>query len=526
MKFRKYIFLLFLFYSYSPVLAQVDTAWVRRYNGPGNAYDEGNSMAIDDIGNVYVTGWSIGSGTNYDYATIKYAPNGDTLWVRRYNGPANSSDQAFAMAVDKNYNVYVTGGSNGSGTGSDYATIKYGPNGDTLWVRRYNYAGSGSDAAYAIQVVDSGYVYVTGRSYGGATTNIDYATIKYAPNGNLLWIRRYNGPLNMNSQYGDDWARALAVDDNGNVYITGQSQGFNVIDDYLTIKYKPNGDTAWVRRYNGPGNSYDFAFSLALDNSGNIYVNGYSYGSGNSVADYATIKYASNGNTLWVRRYNGPENGYDYSRDVTVDKDGIVYTTGESQGSGTSFDFATIKYSAVGDTVWVRRYNGPGNGNDYARALAVDDSGNVYVAGDSYDSSSLSDYATIKYASNGNSLWVERYNGPGNNLDGAYAIKVDDSGNVYVTGRSRGIGSDYDYATIKYSPCVAKPGDVTGDGNVLLPDIVAIINFLFKSAPAPNPLCRGDANGNGTVLLPDIVYLINFIFKSGPAPIKSQECCL
>jgi len=177
------------------------------------------------------------------------------------------------------------------------------------------------------------------------------------------------------------------------------------------------------------------------------------------------------------------------------------------------------------DTAWVRRYNGPGNSEDHAYALSVDSSGNVYVTGWSPGSGTGLDYATIKYSPSGDTLWVKRYNGPGNGSDYAYALAVDGSGNVYVTGWSYGSGSSSDYATIKYSPCV-KAGDANGDGSVLLPDIVSIINFLFRSAPAPNPLCRGDANGNGTVLLPDIIYLINSIFKSGPAPVKSKECCL
>jgi len=204
-----------------------------------------------------------------------------------------------------------------------------------------------------------------------------------------------------------------------------------------------------------------------------------------------------------------------------------VYVTGYSHGGISSFDYVTIKYSTTGDTVWVRRYNGPGNDYDYAHALAVDGSGNVFVTGFSWSGTSY-DYATIKYSPSGDTLWVRRYDGPGNGTDEANALAVDGSGNVYVTGYSAGSGTFEDYATIKYVQfsCLAKPGDVTGDGNVLLPDIVAIINFLFKSQPAPNPLCRGDANANGTVLLPDIIYLINFIFKSGPAPVKSQACCL
>jgi hypothetical protein len=105
--------------------------WVRRYNGPGDSTDVANALAVDNSGNVYVTGGSRGSGTYYDYATIKYNSAGKVLWVRRYNGPGNSLDVAAALAVDNSGNVYVTGVSYGSGTSRDYATIKYNPDGGT-----------------------------------------------------------------------------------------------------------------------------------------------------------------------------------------------------------------------------------------------------------------------------------------------------------------------------------------------------------------------------------------------------------
>ncbi len=74
--------------------------------------------------------------------------------------------------------------------------------------------------------------------------------------------------------------------------------------------------------------------------------------------------------------------------------------------------------------------------------------------------------------------------------------------------------------------CLAKAGDLTGDGNRTLPDVVALINVVFRGAPAPTPVCRGRINGDGLTNLADIVYLINFIFKSGPAPVNSSVCCL
>jgi streptogramin lyase len=96
----------------------------------------------------------------------------------------------------------------------------------------------------------------------------------------------------------------------------------------------------------------------------------------------------------------------------------------------------------------VKTYNGPAKKADSAKAIAVDSSGNVYVTGTS--SGATDDYATIKYNTNGKQLWVKRYNGPADSFDGAYAIAVDSSGNVYVTGWSYGLDGTSDMATIKY----------------------------------------------------------------------------
>ena len=105
--------------------SQVDTAWVRRYDGPGNGIDCAFSLAVDGQGNVYVTGYSTGSTTSQDYATIKYNSAGVEQWVARYNEPGNNNDKAYSLAVDGQGNVYVTGYSTGSTTSYDYATIKY-----------------------------------------------------------------------------------------------------------------------------------------------------------------------------------------------------------------------------------------------------------------------------------------------------------------------------------------------------------------------------------------------------------------
>jgi len=455
--FFQLICILVLLFVALPTFAQyVDTAWVRRYNGPGNQDDFGRAITVDASGNIYVTGYSTGIGTAYDYVTIMYYPNGDVApgWPATYDGEAHSTDNVYAMAVDDSGYVYVTGTSYVRETDQDYVTIKYYPNGDTAWVRAYHHPLGHGDYAVDIAVDGSGYVYVTGGSSQDSLPPYywpDYATIKYHPNGDTAWVRRYDGPGNTY-----DYAHAVAVDGSGNVYVTGYSMSTDTwpSTDYATIKYYPNGDTAWVRRYNGSGDDKDVATDIALDSSGNVYVTGSSY-SPETNTDYATIKYYPNGDIApgWPQTYNGPGNHEDAPNAIVVDGSGNVYVTGRSNGNGTHFDYATIKYDPNGNELWVRRYNGPEDTTDYARAIAVDALGNVYVTGAADGSESSlegADYVTIKYDTDGNERWVERYNGPGDSTDYAKAIAVDGSGNVYVTGYSHGSATSCDWATIKY----------------------------------------------------------------------------
>src|SRR5215470_10493153 len=218
------------------------------------------------------------------------------------------------------------------------------------------------------------------------------------------WVARYNGVGNR-----ADGGKALAVDADGNSYVTGFTWvGIDVSYDYATLKYSPTGDELWVTRYDGPDHGTDLAWAIALDAASSVYVTGESFGS-NSDQDYATIKYDSDGNQLWVARYDGPTHGYDTARAIALDDAGNVYVTGYSERVGSGYDYATLKYDNCGNEIWVARYNsGSPNAYDYAAKIAVDLDGNAYVTGHS-SRGGFSDYATIKYDTDGNQLWVARY---------------------------------------------------------------------------------------------------------------------
>jgi hypothetical protein len=605
--------LVFFVFWALPVLAQVDTAWVRTYNGPGDSTDLVHGIATDRYGNVYVTGWSYGSGTENDYATIKYYSTGDTAWVRRYNGPANRYDLGWAIAVDDSGRVYVTGISYGTGTENDYTTIRYYPDGDTAWVRRYDGPENSVDEPHALITDKTGNVYVTGASVGVGTA-WDYLTIKYDANGDTSWVRRYNA---LENSY--DVAHAIAVDDSGNVCVTGCVKCIGGHGDYATVRYDSAGNELWVATYQGPGDSSDIGLAIAVDGAGNVYVTGYSYGNGTK-EDCTTIKYYSNGDTAWVRRYNGPADSDDWASAIAVDGAGNVYVAGTSKGNGTSYDYLTIKYHSNGDTAWVRRYDGPTNGSDGARDIALDCWGNVYVTGRSRTTETDYDIVTIKYYPNGDTSWVKRYDGPGDSYEEASVIVVDESANIYIAGAiDSSTTENSDYVTIKYHQHNEPPnpfsllfppnkaftprgvhldwetatdpnpfdqvrydlyvstsyrfpldstaidadlvasehikaldygtyywkvkakdnfgaerwsnqvcyfmvtgihysGDINGNGFIDIADVVFLINYLYISGPAPEPLKLGDVNCDNEVNVADVVFLLNHLFRSGPAP--------
>jgi len=417
--------------------------WVSRYNGTANSIDWANAIATDHNDNVYVTGYATNAGLGKDMLTIKYDPSGSIRWSRSYNGPVNGGDYSFSIAVDNSGNVFVTGRSDQGVTFSDYTTIKYNSNGVQQWIALYNGTASSYDEARVVAVDNSGNVYVTGKSTG-INSDFDITTLKYDQNGNQLWVQRYNGPGN---SY--DGPNSMYLDAAGNVYITGESIGIG--SDYVTIKYNSNGTLQWVSRYNGTNSGGDAAVSVKADNNGNVYVTGTSDG-GASSYDYATIKYNSAGVQKWVKRYDGTGHLGDFATALDIDQSGNIYVTGKSVGTASVNDsnFATIKYNPNGDEMWVALYAGPNNSSDVSRAIFIDNDGNIIVTGSSV-TATQNDYVTIKYNQAGVQQWLGYYNGTGNGDDYTSSLAVDNSNNIFVTGRSIGSGTDYDYATIKYS---------------------------------------------------------------------------
>jgi len=274
------------------------------------------------------------------------AENITAEWIRHYSEGAD--DKAYAITIDNKGNIYVTGTSYSSETSYDYLTIKYNSEGVQKWAVRYNAKENLEDYARAIAVDNNGNVFVTGESYNPDYTS-DWVTVKYDSSGGILTSVKYN--------YGDlqDAPTALVVDSNGNVYVTGSCQNLNSGFDIVTIKYNQYLVKQWEKAYNNSQNLGDYASDIKVDNLGNVYVAGYSYrqfeeaGSIFDYSNYITLKYNSSGDLQWaVEASYIPYFSFNYAKAMTLDCFGNVYVTGNAEAFHQN-RFFTVRYDSSGN---------------------------------------------------------------------------------------------------------------------------------------------------------------------------------
>lgn len=415
--------------------------WVKSYNGSANSGDEGIKLKTDQQGNTYVLGQVRSAGFNLDFCTIKYDAAGNQLWAAVYNSPANNTDEPTDITIDNQGNVYVTGLARQSSSYYDIVIIKYNSGGAEQWAVLWAGSTGFTDRGEGIYCDNQGSVYVTGYTEVTSSQNYNYITLKYNSAGILQWAKQYSNPVNSTDM-------AMFIDGDGsNVYVTGTSVGQGSGNDFLTLKYNSNGDSLWTARYNGTTQINEIPYGFKVDAAGNVYVTGMSQGAG-SGTDYVTIKYNTSGIQQWLSRYTSPGNSQDIPEGLTIDNNGNVYVTGRTRINSSYNDFATVKYNSAGAEQWVAVYNNNGvDLDDYGYDVITDNQGNVYVTGNSQANGINRDALTIKYNSSGVQQWTARYDG--SDEDETYSIGLDPSGNIYVTGYR--VSPNQDILTIKYS---------------------------------------------------------------------------
>ncbi|HKU14193.1 MAG TPA: hypothetical protein VJQ52_07330 [Steroidobacteraceae bacterium] len=363
----------------------------------------GTAVTRDDRGNTYVTGGKrsndSASGKRVSVmATVKYDATGREVWSRSYQGTFGCFDHGRAIATDKAGNVYVTGlewisGNDPAHPHVDasrkaYATVKYDADGNRKWVSRYFERSHRKNEPRAVVVDDSGDVYVTGLSDG--TSHGEIATIKYdGRDGRQLWALRYP------SEYGVLGVTGMVSDSKRHMYVaatvcTQRTQLGNCSDfEYRVLKYDRSGRLAWTAQYDNGAGFAGAATSLTAARD-DVYVTGWSCSTPYIVFEY----------------------------------DGNVFARCDEA------DYATVKVKGDGTRAWVARYHGSAPGNYAPGAIAVDDEGSAYVTG----SGTYGDFGvhTVKYDKTGKQSWATVTDGK--DWASPAAIAVNSRGQAYVAG--------------------------------------------------------------------------------------------
>ena len=479
--------------------------WSATLDGATHGEERLFGLAVDGSGSPYVTGWSRDAVSGaWDFMTVRWSTAGSLLWAVPFDNPAPGSqeDWAYGLAVDASGNAYVVGGSN-----SQFMVVKYDPAGAQQWATPY--AGVSVGEAYAVAVNAGGDVVVTGAGTGGSS-GWDLLTVKYDPAGLQQWAATSENPEPGVQQ---DWAYAIAFDGLGHVYLAGETRDATTSRyDYLTAKYDAAGVEQWVRAFDSPlaGAQYEVGYAVGVDGAGNVLTGGISSGStpdarivkydpagtelwtaieppsgattdkvasetnqfarggvavdstgrvavtglandASNFNDFMTVSYGPNGAQLWAAAFENPAAGFQHDQAVAVavDGDGNTFVTGQSF-NGANWDYMTVKYDAAGAQQWATPFNGAVNSHDTPSAIAVGAGGDVYVTGQSVSATGY-DYLTVKYNASGVQQWATSYNGSGSNDEYPYALHVDASGNVYVTGQALRAVTGWDVLTVKYN---------------------------------------------------------------------------
>jgi hypothetical protein len=450
-------------------------AFVRKYDASGNVVwtrQFGTSLVdiafniAADASSVYVVGRTDadldGTGPetfkgNKDTFVQKYDASGNVIWTRQVG--TSSVDVALAVSVDA-AGVHLAGRTDGdldgAGSGtfagvSDAFVQTYDTNGTLLWTREFG--SPAFDQALGI-VGDGSAVFVAGQVDGalpGETSegggNTDAFVQKYDAGGNVSWTQRF-GTLGPEA----DLARAVAMDEDRNVYVAGDTRGTLPgqtsvgLNDAFLRKYDRDGNLLWTRQFGSVLTDFGLAVAVDADRQ-RVYVAGRSDTAqlGQSFAGGQSDAYVRafdlNGNDVWTRQFG--TNDFDNLSAVTVDERGAVYVAGQTNGTllgqppvGGVNDAFIRKYDSDGNEVWTRQF-GSAN-SDSANGISVDGKGDVYVVGQTMGTlpgqpplAGVADAFIRKYDDDGKELWTRQF---GSSLaDSANAVSAGPK-EVYVVG--------------------------------------------------------------------------------------------
>ncbi len=375
-------------------------------------------------------------------------------WTRQFGssgqdsfpGTFSTEDNAPAIALDSSGNIYVAGSTYGALPGEissgvwDAFVRKYDSQGNTLWTRQFGTTGNDYGRAIA---VDGSNIYVAGQTKGafpGLTSagQADCFVRKYDSQGSVVWTRQFG-------HYLDDDANGIAVDGSGNIFIAGQLSPGTM--NNFVCKYNSQGAQLWIKEFTG--GSANAGLCVGVDTAGNSYVGGYTYGTfqgqtSSGAQDAFIARHDSSGNFSWVRQFG--TSSYEAINRIAVDSAGNIFAVGYVGGAlpGQTLigglDAFIRKYDSAGNILMTKQFGT--SASDIPRGMALDSSGNIFVAGwtDGVFSGQTSlggiDAFVRKCDSLGEVVWTKQF-GTGSS-DSAKSIVLDSSLNIYLAGATGG----------------------------------------------------------------------------------------
>jgi hypothetical protein len=437
--------------------ASGDQLWVSRYSGSEHAPDIVSKLVMSPDGSrVFVTGQAYENDIGIGAVTIAYdSATGHELWRSLFHISCCGYNIPEDMVISPDGSrLYIAESSYPTTYNGNLEMLVYDTRtGFLVWKRQI---GDGFNQFFgtAIGITPDGRtVFITGGAvpHGGSE---DIITIAYdTSTGDRRWTRILAGAGD-----GDDFVRDLAVSGDGaSVFVCGQTEVSSGTYDWLVASYDARtGGPRWQRQIDGPAHSDDFVSAMSASPDGSeIFVVG-AFGPGTGTSGAIEALDTSSGSVVWGRSIGGSAGKPGWINAVVPSPDGhIVYTTGYAPGPLVNSEVTTVAYDATaGSTVWGSRFAGPGSFGGVGAGLALGPDGlSLYVAGVVYREGGNEDAVTLAYsAATGDRSWASRYDGPRKWLDSVYQAAVSpDGARVFVSGASKGIDTNYDYATIAYS---------------------------------------------------------------------------
>jgi hypothetical protein len=347
--------------------------------------DSTDGIVVDSNDHIYVAGASgpiFGSGINGTSVGLvaKYDSASNQEWITP-DYPSQEYDLPDGVAIDSSNNVYMAGTTNYPG-GARGFLVKYDSSGNRLWEASASLFGPNNVFGYDVAVDVAGNAYLAGSTTGklvptATSRPYDGFIIKYAPDASEQWRVQFPDSLG-------DYADTISVDASQNIFVAGET---GMADSYIA-KLGPNGNVLWritpnLSVING---RHTELYESTVDPAGNLYVVGstnsdYSNVSGFSSADGVVAKYDTNGVLLWQQQL--ALRTLDSLGSVTLDASGNVFVAGSTYDSpfGLSGEGNSVwaEYDPSGNLLWRQEFGTPER--DSASGIAVDKSGHVYVSG-------------------------------------------------------------------------------------------------------------------------------------------------